>query len=496
MTTTTTTTTVPMILRGEEVTSDATSTITNPYRRDVVGEHFLATAEQAATAVDAAVKAFDATRRMPRYKRAAILNSLADLIERDKENLAQLIAREAGKPLFDARGEVSRSILNCRGAAEEAKRVAAHEVPLDMDGDVARYQSTVTTTARDEAQGVDRRFAVAKLFPLGPVLAIAPFNFPLNLTLHKVAPAIAAGNPVILKPSPQAPLTALRLGRLLLEAGMPPEAISVLPCENEVAEQMVRDPRIRMVSFTGSAKVGWYLKSIAPKVRMTLELGGNGAVLMDESSDIELAARRSARGANVYAGQYCIGVQRIIVHESRFDEFVDRLLDEVKALKVGDPLDETSDLGPVIDDASAERITAWVDEAGSQGAQILTGGQRDHAVVAPTVITGTSPEMKVEREEIFGPVCTVMPYRDWDEGIAMLNDSKYGLQTGIFTRDIGRALSAMPDVETGGLMINDVPIFRIDNMPFGGVKDSGFGLEGTRYAIESMMQMKFVMLNG
>ncbi len=488
--------TVPLLLHGEETTSPNTSIITNPYRRETVGECFQATAEQADFAVGAALSSFEVTRKMPRFERASILSNLASLVERDKDALSDLIAREAGKPLFDARGEVSRAILNCRGAAEEAKRIGGHEVPLDMDGDVVQYQSVVSSTARDDVRSVDNRLAIAKLFPLGPVLAIAPFNFPLNLTLHKVAPAIAAGNSVILKPSPQAPLTALWLGRLLLEAGMPPQAISVLPCDNAVAEQMVRDPRISMVSFTGSANVGWYLKSIAPRVRMTLELGGNGGVLIDESCDIEFAAKRSARGANVYAGQYCIGVQRLIVHESRYDEFVGQLLEEVGKLTVGDPLDDTTDLGPVIDDKSAERISSWIREASEQGARILAGGERSGAVVAPTVVTDTTADMRIERDEVFGPVCTVRPYREWDEGLKMLNDSKYGLQTGIFTRDIGRALSALPDVETGGLMINDVPIFRIDNMPFGGVKESGFGLEGTRYAIESMMQMKFIMLNG
>jgi acyl-CoA reductase-like NAD-dependent aldehyde dehydrogenase len=487
---------VPLLLHGEETTSPKISTITNPYRRDIVGECFQATAEQADLAVEAALRSFEVTRKMPRFERASILNNLASLIERDKDGLSDLIAREAGKPLFDARGEVSRSIFNCRSAAEEAKRVGGHEVPLDMDEDVAHYQSVISTSARDKVRSVDNRLAIAKLFPIGPVLAIAPFNFPLNLTLHKVAPAIAAGNPVILKPSPQAPLTALWLGRLLLEAGMPPQAISVLPCDNAVAEQMVRDPRISMVSFTGSADVGWYLKSIAPRVRMTLELGGNGGVLIDESSDIEFAAKRSARGANVYAGQYCIGVQRLIVHESRYDEFVSCLLEEVGLLKVGDPLDETTDLGPVIDERSAERISSWIEEASERGALILAGGERSGAVMAPTVITNTTADMRIERDEVFGPVCTVRPYQDWDEGLRTLNNSKYGLQTGIFTRDIGRALSAFPDVETGGLMINDVPIFRVDNMPFGGVKESGFGLEGTRYAIESMMQMKFFMLNG
>ena len=487
---------VPFFLAGQETTSNAVSAVHNPYRRDVVGHCYQASAAQADEAVERASQAFATTRRMPRSQRADILSKLAVSLEIEKEDIAHLISLEAGKPLVDARGEVARAVLNCRGAAEEAKRIAGHEVPLDMDANVTSYQDMVSTTSPELRSPTGRRLGLAKLFPLGPVLAIAPFNFPLNLALHKVGPAIAAGNPIILKPSPQAPLTALRLGRLLLEAGMPPEALSVLPTTNDVAEQMVRDARVRMVSFTGSARVGWHIKSIAPRARVTLELGGNGGVLIDETADIEFAARRSARGANVYAGQYCIGVQRLIVHRSKYADFLDCLYAEVAKLRVGDPLDEQVDLGPVIDDASAGRIASWIDEATAGGAEVLIGGERENAVVTPAILTETRRSMKVEAEEIFGPVCTVKPYDEWDEGLRLLNDSQYGLQSGVFTRDVGRSLQAFEEVETGGLMVNDVPIYRIDNMPFGGVKNSGFGIEGTRYAIESMMEMKFVMLNG
>lgn len=485
------------IIAGEKLRTGQAEEITNPYNGEGIAACYQATHDDAQRAIDGARSAFDVTRKMPRYQRAEILSNLADIIESQKDDLATLIALEAGKPMVDARGEVARSVLNCRGAAEEAKRTIGEEVPLDMDGDVARYQNMASTHRAAGDEGPTQRLGFAKAYPIGPILAIAPFNFPLNLALHKVAPAVASGNPVVLKPSPQAPLTGIRLGEMLLEAGMPAEAISVVPCSNEVAEQMVLNNSIAMVTFTGSAQVGWHIKSLAPKKKVTLELGGNGGVLIDETTDnLQYAARRCARGANVYAGQYCIGVQRVLVHESRYEEFRSLLQSEVAALQVGDPLHEQTDLGPVIDEGSATRIAGWIEEAVAAGADLLTGGERERATVAPTILANTERTMRVERDEIFGPVATVNKVASWEEGIAKLNDSDFGLQTGVFTGRIERALAAFGDVETGGLIINDVPIYRIDNMPFGGVKESGFGKEGTRYAIESMMETKFIMLAG
>lgn len=488
------------MLAGQRRTSGDLRSVENTYSGELIGKVHQAGAEDVEEALQAVTAGFEITRRLPRYARAEILSNLGRLIDERKEELARLIANEAGKSLVDARGEVARAILNCQGASEEAKRICGHEVPLDVDGSVAAYQNMVDTTngadlVEDTVQAPAARFAMASLFPLGPVLAITPFNFPLNLTLHKVAPAIAAGNSFILKPPPQTPLTPLLLGELLLEAGMPPEAFAVLPCSNELAERMVRDDRLKMVTFTGSASVGWHIKAQAGKKRVTLELGGNGGVIVDETADLNYAARRCVRGRFVYAGQYCIGVQRIMVQRSRYEEFVDQFVAETDALRVGDPLEEGTDMGPVIDEDSARRIEAWVKEAVGQGARVLRGGQRERALFEPTVLVDTHRGMKVEEEEIFGPVCTINPYDDWEEALARLNDSKYGLQAGVFTRDTGRALEAFREVEAGGIIINDVPIYRIDNMPFGGVKDSGIGKEGTRYAIESMMELKLMIMN-
>lgn len=490
----------PFFIAGKPRTSSDLLAVDNPYNGEILGEVHQAQAADVEEAVQTVQAGFRTTRRLPRYARAEILSNLSQLIAERKEEIAKLIAAEAGKPLVDARGEVARAILNCQGASEEAKRISGHEVPLDTDGNVAAYQNMVGTTdgtgrGDDTVQGPAPRFAMASLFPLGPILAITPFNFPLNLALHKIAPAIAAGNSFILKPPPQTPLTPLLLGELLLEAGMPPEAFSVLPCSNELAECMVKDDRLKMVSFTGSARVGWHIKAQANTKRVTLELGGNGGVIVDETADLDYAVRRCVRGRFVYAGQYCIGVQRIFVQRSRYEEFVDRFTAETDALRVGDPLKDETDMGPVIDEGSARRIEAWVSEAVSQGARVLRGGQRQRALFEPTVLVDTRPEMKVEHEEIFGPVCTIRPYDSWEEALARHNDSNYGLQAGVFTRDVGRALEAFREVEAGGVVINDVPIYRIDNMPFGGVKGSGIGKEGTRYAIESMMELKLMIMN-
>ena len=398
---------------------------------------------------------------------------------------------------------MSRAIFNLSNAAAEARRFGGEEVPLDMDAGVFEYQ---TTDAQGRAVSLDkldpqalasirRRVGLARRFPIGIVLAIAPFNFPLNLVLHKVAPALAVGNSVVLKPAPQTPLTSQLLQQLFRDAGLPEGALDVCHCPVPLAEAMVRDDRFAMVSFTGSAKVGWHIKSIAGQKKVALELGGNGAVIVAEDADLEFAAARCVRGGVVYGGQYCIGVQRILVQRAVQQRFTELLVQKVSACKVGNPMEEGIDVGPVIDEGSAIRIQSWVDEAVAQGARVLCGGTRDKTVVQPTVLTDTRAGMKVEDEEIFGPVLTLNTYDEFDDAVKRCADSKYGLQGGLFTQDLRRAFRAIEDWEVGGLMVNDVPIYRIDNMPFGGWKASGTGREGTRYAMEDMSDIRHLVIN-
>ena len=474
-----------------------------PYDGHVVGEMPVADAKAVEAAVLKAERGFEVMKRLPRFIRADLLERVAGLIEARGPEIVALIAAEAGKPLHDARGELSRSLFNLRNAAREARAFAGEEVPLDVDGGVFAYQtarSDGSPLRLDEADldslgGLGRRFGIARRFPIGPVLAITPFNFPLNLVLHKVAPALAVGNSVILKPAPQTPLTSRLLAEVLAEAGAPEGALEVVHCDVPLAEALVRDPRIAMVSFTGSAKVGWHIKDIAGKKKVALELGGNGAVVVDADADVDFAAARCVRGGVVYGGQYCIGVQRIFVHGDVYDRFERGLVAGVAACKVGNPLEEGVDVGPVIDEAAAKRIEAWIAEAVDGGARVLIGGQRHGAVIQPTVLTDTTPEMKVEAEEIFGPVMTLARVDSVEEGVRRAADSRYGLQGGLFTNDLKAAFQALEAWDVGGLMINDVPIYRIDNMPFGGWNDSGFGREGTRYAMESMTDIKFLVVN-
>lgn len=478
-------------------------TVRSPYDGHAVGRMPVADAEAVENAVAGAAAAFDTTKRLPRFVRADILDRAAELIEARREEVVALIAAEAGKPLYDARGEISRSLFNLKNAAREARAFAGHEVPLDVDGGVFEYQtaradgSAMRLDERDldALSGLGRRFGIARRFPIGPVLAITPFNFPLNLVLHKVAPALAVGNPVILKPAPQTPLTSLLLAEIFAEAGLPEGALSVVHCDVALAEGMVRDPRVAMVTFTGSAKVGWHVKEIAGRKKVALELGGNGAVVVGADADVSFAAARCVRGGVVYGGQYCIGVQRIYAHADIHAQFEKELVERVKACKVGNPLEEGVDVGPVIDEGSARRIESWIEEAVAGGARVLAGGKRREAVIEPTVLADTTPEMKVEAEEIFGPVMTLKRVDSAEEGVRLAADSRYGLQGGYFTNDLRAAFRALEDWDVGGLMINDVPIYRIDNMPFGGWKDSGFGREGTRYAMESMTDTKFLVVN-
>lgn len=489
----------------DDVTADGRSheKILCPYDGHVVGEMPVADEGDVERAVARSVEAFAVMKRLPRFVRADILERTAALLEKRRDEVVRLIAAEAGKPLYDARGEVSRSLLNLRAAAREARAFGGHEVPLDVDGGVFEYQTAAPdggTLQLDEADidtlaGLGRRLGLARRFPIGPVLAITPFNFPLNLVLHKVAPAIAVGNSVILKPAPQTPLTARLLAEVMAEAGLPDGALEVVHCPVPLAERLVQDQRIAMVSFTGSVGVGWHIKDLAGRKKVALELGGNGAVVVAPDADVPFAAARCVRGGVVYGGQYCIGVQRIFAHADIYDRFESELLARVRACRTGNPLEEGVDVGPVIDEAAARRIEAWIGEAVEAGARVLAGGRRHGSLVEPTVLADTTPAMKVNCEEVFGPVLTLTRVADVEEGIRRAAASRFGLQGGFFTNDLRQAFRALEDWDLGALMINDVPIYRIDTMPFGGWRDSGFGREGTRYAMESMTDIKFLVVN-
>lgn len=477
--------------------------ITSPFDGSPVGQMPVAGEAEVEAAMAAAERGYQIMRRLPRFARADILDRAAGILRARRDEVVRTIAAEAGKPLYDARGEVARSLFNLTNAAAETRRFGGHEVPLDMDAGVFEYQTTTSDGAKldlakapiETLAALRRRVGIARRFPIGPILAIAPFNFPLNLVLHKVAPALAVGNSVVLKPAPQTPLTSQLLAEILREAGLPEEALTVVHCPVPLAERMVRDERFAMVTFTGSAKVGWHIKAIAGRKKVALELGGNGAVIVCADADLDLAAARCVRGGMVYGGQYCIGVQRILVERPVHAAFLERLLARVAALKVGNPIEEGVDVGPVIDEGSAKRIESWIQEATAAGAKVLAGGERERAVIRPCVLAETRPGMKVEDEEIFGPVVTVNPFDRFEDAVERANSGKYGLQGGLFTADIRRAFGAIEDWDVGGLMVNDVPIYRLDNMPFGGWKQSGLGREGTVYAMEEMTDIKHLVVN-
>ncbi len=467
----------PFLIGGQWRTSGTTSPVINPFTGETLADICQAGKEDAEQAVQAAVSAFPALRRLPSHARSSFLHRTAGLLTARLEDFARTIAAEAGKPITDARREVTRAAQTFAIAAEEAKRIPGEVVPLDL------------------TPGLDSYLGLSRRFPVGPVLGITPFNFPLNLVTHKVAPCLAAGNPMVLKPAPQTPLTALLLGEIMLEAGVPAGALSVVPCDNAIAEQLVCDERFKVLSFTGSVSVGWMLKAKAGKKRVLLELGGNAGVIIEPDADLELAARRCAAGGFGYSGQTCISVQRIYVHESLYDRFLDRLLTHVRALPSGDPSREQTVIGPLIDQAAAHRVEDWIGEAVAHGARVLTGGKRTGSIVEPTVLTDVKPDLKVSCQEVFGPVVSVTPYRRFEEAVEALNDSDFGLQAGVFSRDIDRIFRAYRDLDVGTVLANEIPTFRADQMPYGGVKDSGLGREGVRYAIEEMTELKLLVLN-
>jgi acyl-CoA reductase-like NAD-dependent aldehyde dehydrogenase len=463
-------------LNGDWITHGRDVVVTSPYDRSVVAVVHEADREHVEVAIESAARAFGVTRKMPSHRRAVILHKITDGITARREELARIICREAGKPIKTARIEIDRAINTFHIAAEESTRIYGEYIPLD----------TLESTAG--------RWGLVRRFPLGPVFAITPFNFPLNLVAHKVAPAIAAGCPLILKPAPQTPVSALLLAEVVHESGWPEGAFAVMPLSNENAALLVADDRIKLLTFTGSAAVGWQLKSKAGKKRVTLELGGNAGVIIHSDADFAHAAQRCVAGGFSYAGQTCISVQRILVHRPVFDKFTGLLVEGVRKLKIGDPMQESTDVPPLIREQDAVRVSEWIEEAVKGGARLLCGGGRKGSVVEPAVLTGTSPNMRVNCAEIFGPVVTLEPYDEFLEAIRQVNDSPYGLQAGVFTRDAVLIQVAFDELEVGGVMVGDVPGFRVDQMPYGGVKESGLGREGLRYSIEDMTERKLLVM--
>jgi acyl-CoA reductase-like NAD-dependent aldehyde dehydrogenase len=451
--------------------------VRSPYDGRLVGRTFRPQPAHLETAIQAAARAFETTRSLPAYERQRILRAVAQGITERREEFARTIALEAGKPIRTARTEVDRAIFTFSVAAEESTRIYGEWLPMDLEPFAAG------------------RWAMVRRFPLGPIAAITPFNFPLNLVAHKWAPAIAAGCPLVHKPASQTPLSSLLLARRVEQAGWPGGALNVLPLAGRDAERLVADERLKMLSFTGSAAVGWDLKRKAGKKRVTLELGGNAGVIVHRDANLEYSAQRCVVGGFSYAGQSCISVQRIFVQASVRDAFLAAFLPRVRALKVGDPLEEATDVGPMISEADARRAEEWIREAVGAGAQLLCGGKREGSLLAPTVLAGTRPEQRVNCEEIFAPVVTVEPYEDFAEAVRRVNDSPFGLQAGVFTRDAKLLFHAYEALEVGGVIAGDVPSFRMDHMPYGGVKDSGLGREGLRYAIEEMTEPKVLLVN-
>ncbi len=467
----------PIFLAGRWVDSPDPLPVSNPANADdPAGSTFNATDSQYEEAVEAAVAAFQVTRTLPAYERGRILREIGAGIKGRREELGRLLATEAGKPIRDALVEVDRAALTFRLGAEEAERMVGETIPLDL------------LPAAKGRMGITRRF------PIGPVAGISPFNFPLNLAVHKIAPAIAAGCSIVLKPPSKDPLTMLTVGEIIEAAGPPAGSVSILPMTRELGDRMVADPRFKLLTFTGSPSVGWRMKERAGKKKVVLELGGNAGVIVDKTADLDWAVRRTLVGAFAYAGQVCISVQRMFVHEDIWDTFMSRVVEGVKSLKVGDPLDASTDVGPMVDGAAAQRTQRWVDEAVALGGKLLAGGKADGNYFAPTILTDVPVTAQVCSNEAFAPLVVAFPFRDFDDAIRQVNDSFFGLQTGLFTNDLTHAWQAFNELEVGGVIVNDVPTYRADHMPYGGVKDSGLGREGLRWAIEDMTELRIMVL--
>ncbi|MFQ5877097.1 MAG: aldehyde dehydrogenase family protein [Acidobacteriota bacterium] len=455
-----------------------TATVRSPFDGREVTRVHLGGEPEMERATGAAIRALADMRAMSRRQRADMLLRISEGVARRKDEIAATMSDEMGKPIRFARAEVDRCVSTFTTASEEAKRWTGELVPVDVEPHTAGY------------------FALTLMVPLGPIAAISPFNFPLNLVAHKLAPCLAIGSSMVLKPARQTPLEALTLAEIVEEAGAPPGAFNVVNCEPAVAERLASDDRFPYLTFTGSAAVGWRLKQKAwRKRRVTLELGGNAACIVHSDADLDHAVQKCLSAGFGQAGQSCISVQRVLVHEPVYDSFRERLLEGVAGLRAGDPRDPQTVVGPVIDAASAERILSWIAEAKAAGARVLTGGTREGNLVRPTIVADVDPKMKLSCREIFGPVVTLSRYRDFEDAVRIADDTVYGLQAGVFTHDIRLIRHAALNLTVGGLMVNEVPSMRVDNMPYGGSRDSGIGREGPLHAMHEMSEPRLLMFN-
>lgn len=451
--------------------------VTNPYDGSMVAAVREADEQDVRAAIEHAAAAAPTMAKLTAQRRAAILSKTAAILESDASRIARTMAQESGKPMKFARGEVSRAVETFTFAADAARSMHGETIPMDA------------------ALGGVGKIGYYVRVPVGVIAAITPFNFPLNLVAHKVAPAIAAGNTIVLKPNPATPLTALNLAEILREAGLPDGAFEVVVGGADVGNWLVTDPRVNMITFTGSVPVAREISKVAGLRRTTFELGGNAATVIDETADLDKAVKATVTGGFAYSGQVCISVQRVYVHASRYAEFRAKYVEATNKLTLGNPLEDSTDIGPLLNDGAAARVEAWVNEAAAGGASVIAGGKRDGRMFQPTVIENATREMKVVCEEVFGPVVVLAPFEDFDAALDAVNDSPFGLQAGVYTRDLTRALRATQKLDVGGVIINDVPTFRIDNMPYGGVKESGIGREGPRFAIEDMTNLKMVVMS-
>ena len=468
--------TYPYYLAGEAVYANTDLKVTDKYSGEVAYEVPLATPDVLDEAIAAAEGAAEAMRKMTVYERQAVLEHCVKRFTERADELAEALCIEAGKPINDAKGEVGRLIDTFKIAAEETPRMLGETLPLDISPRAKGYR------------GMTQRV------PIGPCAFISPFNFPLNLAAHKVAPAIAAGCPFVLNPASMTPIGALVIGEILAETDLPEGAFSILPCRRDSADMLTEDERLKLLSFTGSPEVGWALKARAGKKPVVLELGGNAACVVDNDWDLDDAVARVIIGAFYQSGQSCIGVQRLYVHSDVYDKFKEKLLTKTKALKSGDPKDPETFIGPMISEGEAERLHGWIKDALDRGATLLCGGERDGNMLQASLLENVPADCELSAEEAFGPVAILEPFDDYDAVLKKVNDSRYGLQAGIFTRDLYKAQKAWDELEVGGVVIGDVPSWRVDHMPYGGVKDSGIGREGIRYALEDMTELRLMVV--